>query len=105
MSLLPDGKLEDGRSTKSQRVPGWKQPWDRGRILMIAGCVMLLLLSIAQGITKFGLPRWFDIVVRVSGYLLLVAGFALRMKMKREHKAAARERAEAAKGTSPRAPG
>jgi hypothetical protein len=101
MSLLPDAGLE----TKPKRVPGWKQPWDRGRILMIIGCVMLLLLSIAQGITKFGLPRWFDIVVRVTGYLVLVAGFALRMKLKREHRMAARERAEAAKGSSPRAPG
>lgn len=96
MSSLPDTQLEP----KPQKVPGWKQPWDRGRILMIVGCVMLLLLSLAQGITKFGLPRWFDIVVRVSGYLLLVIGFGLRMKLKREHRLAARERAEAAKGTT-----
>ena len=96
MSSLPDTQLEP----KPKKVPGWKQPWDRGRILMIVGCVILLLLSLIQGITHFGLARWVDVVVRVSGWLILAAGFGLRMKMKRDHRMAARDRVETTKGTA-----
>ncbi len=101
MSSLPDTQLD----TKPKKVPGWKQPWDRGRILMMTGCVMLLTLSIVQGITHFGLPRWFDITTRVLGYLLLAVGFAFAMRSKRQRRIASLERAEAEKGVSPRAPG
>ena len=101
MSSLPD----TGADAPLRNVPGWKQPWDRGRIVMITGCLMLLTLSIVQGVTHFGLPRWLDIVIRVTGYLLLAGGFGLRLRTKRGIRAAARERAEGDEGVSPRAPG
>lgn len=101
MSSLPDG----GPVTTPKRVPGWKKPWDRGRILMVAGCLTLLTLSIAQGITHFGLPRWFDIAVRVIGYLLMAVGFRFTMRLKRERRLAAVKPAEAEEGASPRVPG
>ena len=88
MSLLPDADP----LARPKKVPGWRQPWDPGRKLMVGGCVLLLGLTIAQGVTEFGLTRWVDAVVRVAGYVLLLVGFGLRMKLKREQRLAARER-------------
>ena len=53
---------------------------------MVAGCVVLLGLTIAQAATGFGLPRWFDITARFTGYGLLIVGFTLMMRAKRERR-------------------
>ena len=96
MSSPPDA---DSLATP-KKVPGWKQPWDPGRKLMVAGCVVLLALTIAQGVTGFGLPRWFDITARFTGYGLLAVGFTLMMRAKRE-----RRLAKESERTSPPGPG
>ena len=89
MSLPPDtGPPDTEPLAKPRKVPGWKQPWDPGRKLMVAGCVVILGLTIAQAATDFGLPRWLDIVARFTGYGLLIVGFTLMMRAKRERRLA-----------------
>ena len=67
---------------KPKKVPGWRQPWDTWRVLMLGGSIVLLAIAIARGLSE--LPRWFEISAQITGYVMLIVGFGLAMKMKRD---------------------
>lgn len=69
---------------KPAKVPGWKQPWDTWRILMMVGSLLLLAIAFGQiGDVKW-LPEWGRIVGFAVGYGLLGYGFYLAMQMRKE---------------------
>ena len=67
---------------KAKKVPGWRQPWDTWRVMMLGGSIVLLVITIAQGMGE--LPRWFELFAQFVGYALLVVGFGLAMKLRRD---------------------
>jgi hypothetical protein len=96
-SSLPD---DEGVSPKPEKVPGWRQPWDAWRILMLAGSLVLLGLAFSQTGGRTRLPEWATVAVYAVGYGMLGFGFFLAMKTRRE--AREKQRASEKKGVSPR---
>jgi uncharacterized iron-regulated membrane protein len=64
------------------------------RKVMIAGALVLLALSIGDAAIEGHPARWVSVPVGVMGYALLMFGFVLAMKRRREaqEERAARER-------------
>lgn len=85
MSLPPDTEAPETDAPK--KVPGWRQPWDRWRILMFAGSIVLLGLAIARVGGPERIPGWLTTAVYLFGYGLLGYGFFLAMRTRKEIRA------------------
>ena len=83
---------------KPRKVPGWRQPWDAWRLLMIAGSLVLLGLALSRTDGN-RLPMWLEIGIQMIGFGLLAGGFYLAMRTRRE---IAAKRLEEEKKVSPR---
>ena len=88
---------------KAKKVPGWRQPWDTWRITMLGGSIILLLITIAQGLRE--MPRWFELLAYFVGYGMLIVGFGLAMKMRKELREKGTAKTDVAEEVSPRDPG
>jgi hypothetical protein len=87
-----------------KKVPGWRQPWDTWRIVMMAGSLVLLGLAFSRMGGRTRLPEWGMAAVYAVGYGLLAYGFFLAMRTRKDLKAK-REAEEKEKKVSPRDPG
>ena len=67
-----------------KKVPGWRQPWDTWRLLMMAGSLVLLGLAFSRVGDQDRLPEWLVVVFYAVGYGLLAYGFLLAMRTKKE---------------------
>ena len=85
-----------------KKVPGWRQPWERWRVLMLAGSLVLLGLAFSRVGGEDRLPEWLTAVIYAVGYGILAYGFFLAM---RARKGARAEQEKEAKKVSPRDPG
>ena len=88
---------------KPKKVPGWRQPWDTWRIMMMAGSIVLLGLAFSQVGGRTRLPEWGMAAVYAIGYGLLAYGFFLAMRTRKGLKAK-REAKAKEKKVSPRDP-
>lgn len=70
---------------KKEKVPGWRQPWDAWRVLMMTGSLVLLALAFSRAGGENRLPGWLATGVFVLGYALLGIGFFLAMRLRREN--------------------
>jgi small neutral amino acid transporter SnatA (MarC family) len=73
--------------TKRRRFETWRK-------VMIAGTLLLLALTIGDAVMDGHPTRWISIPVGIAGYVLLMFGFVLAMRRRREvqEERAARER-------------
>lgn len=86
-----------------KKVPGWRQPWERWRILMLCGSLVLLGLAFSQFGGRDRLPEWATVAIYAVGYGLLGYGFFLAMQTRKKR---IQERVEGEKKkVSPRDPG
>ncbi len=74
-----------------KNVPGWRQPWDPWRVLMLTGSLVLLIAAFTRSGGESRLPEWLFTGMQFLGYALLAIGFFLAMRTRRE----LRERREA----------
>ena len=97
-----DEEIQEG----PKKVPGWRQPWDTWRILMMAGSLVLLGLAFSQTGGRARLPEWGMVAFYAIGYGLLAYGFVLAMRTRKDLRAK-REAEEKKKKrrVSPRDPG
>lgn len=92
----------DEGETPNKKVPGWRQPWERWRILMLTGSLVLLGLAFSRLGGRDRLPEWLTVAIYAVGYGILAYGFFLAM---RARKGVAPERRQEKKKVSPRDPG
>jgi hypothetical protein len=71
-----------------------RRPFETWRKVMIAGTLVLLGLTIGNAAIEGHPARWISLPLGIVGYVLLMLGFVLAMKQRREarEKRAARER-------------
>lgn len=86
---------------KPKKVPGWRQPWDTWRILMMVGSLVLLGLAFSQVGGRARLPEFATVAIYAIGYGLLGYGFFLAMRTRKGLRAK-REQEEKEKRVSPR---
>lgn len=101
---MTSSPADDEIEEKPKKVPGWRQPWDRWRILMMAGSIVLLGLAFSQTGGRTRLPEWGMAAVYAVGYGLLAYGFFLAMRTRKDLRTK-REAAKKVKKVSPRDPG
>lgn len=82
MSSPPDDAREPHK-----RVPGWRQPWEPWRIVMLTGSLILLGLAFTRTGGEERLPGWLSTAIFMVGYATLAYGFFLAMKMRKDLKA------------------
>lgn len=75
-----------------KKVPGWRQPWDTWRIVMMGGAVILLGTALARGLAD--LPDGFLIATQWIGYIVLAVGFGMAMRLRKELQEKRRKEAE-----------
>lgn len=83
---------------KPEKVPGWRQPWETWRIVMLTGSLILLGLAFSRTGGEERLPGWLSTAIFVIGYGLLAYGFFLAMRRRK----GIREERERQKKVSPR---
>jgi hypothetical protein len=93
MTSLP-AEPEPAEPEAPKKVPGWRQPWERWRILMLCGSLVLLGLAFSQFGGRERLPEWATVAIYAVGYGLLGYGFFLAMQTRKKR---VLERAEADK--------
>ncbi len=71
---------------KPEKLPGWRQPWEAWRILMMAGSLVLLTLAFSQTGGRARLPEWATVALYAAGYGLLGYGFFLAMRTRKERR-------------------
>jgi small neutral amino acid transporter SnatA (MarC family) len=78
----------------SGQPAGRKRRFETWRKVMIAGTLLLLALTIGDAVMDGHPARWISIPVGMAGYVLLMFGFVLAMRRRREaqEERAARER-------------
>ena len=86
---------------KPKKVPGWRQPWDPWRLMMMAGSLVLLGLAFSQTGGRARLPEFATVAIYAIGYGLLGYGFFLAMRTRKDLRAK-REQEEKKKRVSPR---
>ena len=86
---------------KPKKVPGWRQPWDPWRIMMMSGSLVLLGLAFSQTGGRARLPEVATVAIYAIGYGLLGYGFFLAMRTRKDLRAK-REQEEKKKRVSPR---
>ena len=67
-----------------KKVPGWRQPWEPWRIMMLCGSLVLLGLAFSQFGDRQRLPEWATVAIYAVGYGLLGYGFFLAMRTRRD---------------------
>ena len=85
-----------------KKVPGWRQPWEPWRIMMLCGSLVLLGLAFSHCGGDRRLPEWATVAIYAVGYGLLGYGFFLAMRARGER---TKREAEEKKKVSPRDPG
>ena len=80
-------------------MPGWRQPWDTWRVLMLGGSLVLLALAFSRVGDVDRLPDWFQLVGQLIGYALLGIGFFVAMRTRKQLR---NERERKEKAVSPR---
>ena len=86
-----------------KKVPGWRQPWERWRILMFTGSLVLLGLALSRVGDQDRVPQVLAVALYAVGFGMLAYGFALAMRTKKE--IITKRAAEEKKKVSPRDPG
>jgi small neutral amino acid transporter SnatA (MarC family) len=78
----------------SEQPAGRRRRFETWRKVMIAGALLLLALTIGDAVMDGHPARWISIPIGMAGYVLLMFGFVLAMRHRREamQKRAARER-------------
>ena len=79
MSSLPE------ETPKKEKVPGWRQPWDPWRVMMLTGSLVMLAVAFSRIGGENRLPGWLATGLFVLGYALLGIGFFLAMRLRREN--------------------
>ena len=80
--------------TGPEKVPGWRQPWHKWRVLMMLGSLVLLALAFTRAGGEDRLPDWLALAVQFVGFGLIAIGFALAMRMRRQIRETGKESAE-----------
>jgi hypothetical protein len=68
----------------SERPTGARRRFETWRKVMIAGALVLLAVTIGDAVVEGRPPRWITIPLGVTGYVLLMFGFVLAMKQRRD---------------------
>jgi small neutral amino acid transporter SnatA (MarC family) len=78
----------------SEQPAGRRRRFETWRKVMIAGTLLLLALMIGDALMEGHPARWISLPIGMAGYVLLMFGFVLAMRQRREamEKRAARER-------------
>jgi small neutral amino acid transporter SnatA (MarC family) len=78
----------------SEQPAGRRRRFETWRKVMIAGTLLLLALTIGDAVMDGHPARWISIPIGMAGYVLLMLGFVLAMRRRREamEKRDARER-------------
>ena len=78
----------------SEQPAGRRRRFETWRKVMIAGALLLLALTIGDAVIEGHPARWISIPISMAGYVLLMFGFVLAMRRRREvqEERAARER-------------
>jgi len=78
----------------SEQPAGRRRRFETWRKVMIAGTLLLLALTIGDALMEGHPARWISLPIGMAGYVLLMFGFVLAMRQRREamEKRAARER-------------
>jgi hypothetical protein len=78
----------------SEQPAGRRRRFETWRKVMIAGTLLLLALTIVDVVMDGHPARWISVPVGMAGYVLLMFGFVLAMRRRREiqDERAARER-------------
>jgi small neutral amino acid transporter SnatA (MarC family) len=78
----------------SEQPAGRRRRFETWRKVMIAGALLLLALTIGDAVMEGHPARWISLPIGMAGYALLMFGFVLAMRQRREakEKRAARER-------------
>ena len=78
----------------SEQPAGRRRRFETWRKVMIAGALLLLALTIGDAVMEGHPARWISIPISMAGYVLLMFGFVLAMRRRREvqEERAARER-------------
>jgi hypothetical protein len=100
---MTSSPADEETEERPKKVPGWRQPWDTWRIMMMAGSLVLLGLAFSQTGGRTRLPEWGMAAVYAVGYGLLAYGFFLAMRTRKDLRAK-REAKEKEKKVSPRDP-
>ena len=77
---------------RPDKVPGWRQPWETWRIVMLTGSLILLGLAFSRTGGEERLPGWLSTAIFVIGYGVLAYGFFLAMKRRKELRGESREK-------------
>ena len=78
----------------AEQPAGRRRRFETWRKVMIAGALLLLALTIGDAVIEGHPARWITIPISMARYVLLMFGFVLAMRHRREamEKRAARER-------------
>lgn len=57
-----------------------REPFERWRKVMLAGALILLANALGNALIDGQLPQWTSLILNLLGYVLLAAGFAIRMR-------------------------
>ena len=66
-------------------MPGWRQPWDPWRLLMLTGSLVMLAVAFSRFGGEPRLPGWLGTGLFFLGYALLGIGFFLAMRLRKEN--------------------
>ena len=88
----------------SEQPAGRRGRFETWRKVMIAGALLLLALTVADAVVEGHPARWISIPISIAGYVLLMFGFVLAMRRRREAQEAraARERESRQDRSEPR---
>ena len=78
----------------AEQPAGRRRRFETWRKVMIAGTLLLLALTIGDALMEGHPARWISFPIGMAGYVLLMFGFVLAIKQRREaqEERAARER-------------
>jgi small neutral amino acid transporter SnatA (MarC family) len=68
----------------SEQPAGRKRRFETWRKVMIAGTLLLLALTIGDAVMDGHPSRWISVPIGMAGYVLLMFGFVLAMRRRRE---------------------
>ena len=92
----------DDERPPEKKVPGWRQPWDTWRIVMLTGSLILLALAFTRTGGEERLPGWLSTAIFAIGYGVLAYGFFLAMRTRKDLRAKREAEEKKKKKVSPR---